>query len=586
MIKDITVPDIGDFTDVEIIEVHVQPGDSVKAEDPIITLESDKAAMDVPAPYDGVIGTLSVDVGGRVSEGSLIGTMDVSEAPAEEDEAEQTEPAGEDVPPVQFGSIDDAFDNPDEAPPESARSPQDTEFRDDEDMAPASQGESIALTVPDIGDFKDVEIIEIHVKAGDEVNAEDPLITLESDKAAMDVPAPAAGTIESIEIEVGGRVSEGDSIGVMTRGGADTGEPAASTTTKEPTPDTQAPAEPAETPAASQPAQSSDTAYSTSDSRPSGTPPTTLPPPLERSGMAIPHASPSVRRFARELGVDLTKVRGSGSKGRILKEDVKAWVKGKITQPIPSGEGGGFSLPAIPAIDFSKFGPVEHQSLSRIKKIAGKHLHACWLNVPHVTQHDDADITDMEAFRQANKDAAKAEGYSLTPLVFVMKAVVAALKKYPQFNASLDSSGEALILKRYYHIGIAVDTPGGLVVPAIRDVDKKGFMELAKELAETSKKARDGKLRPDDMQGASFSISSLGGIGGSYFTPIVNAPEVAILGLSKSEMKPVWNGKEFEPRLMLPLSLSYDHRVIDGAEGARFTTYLNHVLADIRRLML
>ncbi|MGB1111287.1 MAG: dihydrolipoyllysine-residue acetyltransferase [Gammaproteobacteria bacterium] len=438
------------------------------------------------------------------------------------------------------------------------------------------------ILVPDIGDFKDVEIIEVHVAVGDEVQAEDPLVTLESDKAAMDVPAPCAGTIESLDVALGGRVSEGSKLGTISAAeesaAADTAapeEPAVETAAEPETPKPEP--EPTPSPAA---------AAASSMNASGATPPSTLPPPVERSGVAKPHASPSIRRFARDLGVDLTKVSGSGPKGRILKEDVQNWVKNKLTQPLASAAGGGFSLPSIPAVDFAKFGPVENKPLSRIKKLAGKHLHACWLNVPHVTQHDEADITELEAFRQANKGAAKAEGYNLTPLVFVMKAAVGALKAFPQFNASLDSTGESLILKHYFHIGVAVDTPDGLVVPVIRDVDKKGMMDLAKELAEISAKARAGKLSPSDMQGATFSISSLGGIGGTEFTPIVNAPEVAILGLSKSSMKPVWNGADFEPRLMLPMSLSYDHRVIDGAEGARFIVELGRLLGDIRRLLL
>ena len=428
------------------------------------------------------------------------------------------------------------------------------------------------IRVPDIGDFSDVEIIEVHVGPGDPVNAEDPLITLESDKAAMDVPAPFSGTIEAMTVKIGDRVSEGDVIAQMqaTDAAAPAETKAESDTAPEPEskPELEKAAPPPPQPAVA-----------------GNTPPVTLPPPVERSGVVNPHASPSIRRFARELGVDLSQVRGSGPKGRILKEDVQGFVKGRLSQPAPAA-GGGVALPEIPKVDFAKFGPVESKPLSRIKKIAGKHLHACWLNVPHVTQHEDADITEMEAFRQAHKNEAKAQGFNLTPLVFAMKAAVGALRQYPQFNASLDATGENLVLKRYYNIGVAVDTPGGLVVPVIRGVDQKGFFQLAQELAETSKKARDGKLSPNDLQGGSFSISSLGGIGGTAFSPIVNAPEVAILGLSKSEIKPVWNGGEFEPRLMLPLSLSYDHRIIDGAEGARFIVCLAGMLSDIRRLML
>ncbi|HEX6412337.1 MAG TPA: dihydrolipoyllysine-residue acetyltransferase [Burkholderiales bacterium] len=417
------------------------------------------------------------------------------------------------------------------------------------------------VVVPDIGDFKEVEVIEVLVKPGDAVTKEQSLITLESDKATMEIPSPAAGVVKELKIKVGDRVSKGAPILVLDSKDAATAKPTAPPVAKP----QQAPKPVAAAPAAA---------------------------PREEapSSGAKPHASPSVRKFARELGVDLSRVQGSGPKGRILHTDVQAFVKGIVQGKAPvAPQGGGalpFNLPAWPEIDFAKFGPVETKALSRIQKLSGPYLHRNWISIPHVTQFDEADITDLEAFRKAQTVETEKKGFKLTMLAFMIKACVTALRQYPQFNSSLDKSGENLIVKKYYNVGVAVDTPGGLVVPVVRDADRKGVFDIAQELGDISKKARDGKLAPADMQGGTFSISSLGGIGGTAFTPIINAPEVAILGVSRSALRPVWDGKTFAPRLMLPLSLSYDHRVIDGATAARFSAFLVSVLSDIRKLIL
>jgi pyruvate dehydrogenase E2 component (dihydrolipoamide acetyltransferase) len=426
------------------------------------------------------------------------------------------------------------------------------------------------VVVPDIGDFKDVPVIEVMVKPGDSVKAEQSLITLESDKATMEVPAPFAGVVRDIKVKVGDKVSQGSVIASVEAG---EGTPAASpppASARAPAPAPAAVAAPAAAPAPA-PAQAAPALA-----------------PVDEAGFAKAHASPAVRRFARELGVDLSRVTGTGPKSRVLREDVQGYVKQALARPAAAaaGPGLGFALPPMPAVDFGKFGPVESKPLSRIKKISGANLHRNWVAIPHVTQNDEVDITEMEAFRKQTAEELQKGGVKLTPLAFLIKACVAALKRFPSFNASLSADGESLILKQYYHIGVAVDTPNGLVVPVIRDADRKGAIELAQELAQVSQRMRDGKMSPTDMQGGTFSISSLGGIGGTHFTPIINAPEVAILGVSRSSMKPVWRDGQFVPRLMLPISLSYDHRVIDGAEGARFITYLNSVLTDVRRLLL
>lgn len=484
--------------------------------------------------------------------------------------------------------------------------------------------DTIEIKVPDIGDFGDVPVIEVLVSPGDRVEVDDGLITLESDKATMEVPSSAAGVIKELRVSVDDTVSEGDIVAILeTEDSAaeQTGEPdqdesaARESREKRPPPedsaaDSDEPSEDEETGEQDEPTRSDDRPASGEESEeddaeegdeaePERDDRRAEPSSTRATGLAavdpssVPYASPSVRKFARELGVDLSAVEGSGRKGRIVRDDVAAHVKKVFKGERPAaavtrGSVGGLKLdfPELPKIDFSRYGEVERQSLSRIQKISAAHLHRNWVGIPHVTQHDEADITDMESFRRDNAEDAKAQGFKLTPLVFLMKAMVASLKAFPRFNASLDPDGETLVMKKYYNIGVAVDTPDGLVVPVVRDCDRKGIMELARELAETSAKAREGKLKPQDIQGGCISISSLGGIGGTAFTPIINAPEVAILGVSRSVMKPVWNGEEFHPRLMLPLSLSYDHRVIDGAAAARFTRFLASRLEDLRRLTL
>lgn len=551
-VVEIKVPDIGDYKDVPVIEVLVKAGDTVNAEDSLVTLESDKATMDVPSPKSGVVKEVKVKVGDTVSEGSLVLLLEEQGAAAAPAPAPQAAPAAAAAP----------------APAPAAQAPA---------PAPAAAGGgTIEVKVPDIGDYKDVPVIEISVKVGDKVEAEQSLITLESDKATMDVPSPAAGTVKDIRVKVGDAVSEGTLIVVLEgAGGAAAAAPA-------PAP-AQAPA-----PAAAAPSP----APAAAPAAPAAAPATYTADTVGTVGKAA-HASPSVRKYARELGVDVNLVGGTGPKGRITQEDVQRYVKsvmsgqaaapGKAAAAAPAG-GGELNLLPWPKVDFMKFGPVDPKPLSRIKKISGANLHRNWVMIPHVTNNDEADITDLEALRvQLNKENEKA-GVKFTMLAFVIKAVVSALKKFPTFNASLD--GDNLVFKQYYHIGFAADTPNGLVVPVIRDADKKGLIDIAKEMAELSKAAREGKLKPDQMQGGCFSISSLGGIGGTHFTPIINAPEVAILGLSRGYQKPVWDGKQFVPRLTLPLSLSYDHRVIDGAEAARFNAYLASVLADFRRVSL
>ena len=423
------------------------------------------------------------------------------------------------------------------------------------------------IHVPDIGDFEDVEVIEVLVAPGDSIQAEDSLISVESDKATMEIPAPEAGVVKEVKVAVGDKVSEGSLILLLEPAGDAAEAPAAESAPVEEAPAEEAPA-PSEPAAAPAPARAH-------------VPPTAN--KIDEVSFSRAHASPAVRKFARELGVDLGQVEGSGPKGRILKDDVKAFVKRALAQP---AAGGGLGVAPMPEIDFSQWGEVETRLLSKINKLTGQFLHRNWVTIPHVTQFDEADITDLEAFRKSMAAEYKEKGIRITPLVFLMKALVSAMKEYPRFNSSLDATGENLVLKHYYNIGIAVDTPDGLVVPVVQDVDRKSLVELAEELGEISVKAREKKLKPADMQGGCMTISSLGGIGGTAFTPIVNAPEVAILGVSRSKMQPVWNGEEFEPRLILPLALSYDHRVIDGADGARFTAFLSRVLSDTRRLLL
>ncbi len=525
-LKEVHVPDIGG-DEVEVTEIMVAIGDSIEEEQSLITVEGDKASMEVPAPFAGTLKEIKVAAGDKVSTGSLIMVFETagSGAPAA--------PAAVEAPAA---------------------------------VAPAASAAK-EVNVPDIGG-DEVEVTEIMVAVGDTVEEEQSLITVEGDKASMEVPAPFAGTVKEIKIAAGDKVSTGSLIMVFEVAGAAPAPAAAPAQAAAPA---AAPAPKAEAPAAAAPAAGD---FQDNDE--------------------YAHASPVVRRLAREFGVNLSKVKGSGRKSRILKEDVQNYVKEALKRlesgAAASGKGDGAALGLLPwpKVDFSKFGETEVQPLSRIKKISGANLHRNWVMIPHVTQWDNADITALEAFRKEQNaiEAKKDTGMKITPLVFIMKAAAKALEAFPAFNSSLSEDGESLILKKYVNIGIAVDTPNGLVVPVFKDVNKKGIYELSEELMAVSKKARAGKLTAADMQGGCFTISSLGGIGGTAFTPIVNAPEVGILGVSKSEMKPVWNGKEFEPRLQLPLSLSYDHRVIDGAEGARFITYLNSCLSDIRRLVL
>ncbi|HVE51453.1 MAG TPA: dihydrolipoyllysine-residue acetyltransferase [Casimicrobiaceae bacterium] len=570
---DVKVPDIGDFTDVPVIEVLVGLGDSVKAEDSLVTLESDKATMDVPSPSDGVVKELRVKVGDKVSQGSSIVVLESGAAKASAGGA-STKPAesnGAKAPATASMQAPEPSDA--ENAPRGEKGLADTPGEGASATPP--EGASVEVKVPDIGDFKDVPVIEIFVKPGDIVKVDDPLLTLESDKATMDVPAPIAGAVQGVRVSVGDRVSEGTVIASIAKAGgapAPAARPASS-------------AAAASAPAASQ-APGAPTAGTSQAPMPAPAAPAAA--PVDTTAFKSAHASPSVRKFARELGVDLSKLKGSGPKGRILQEDVQAYVKQALAAPAAKGSsvsgGGTLDLLPWPKVDFAKFGAIEAKPLSRIKKISGANLARNWVMIPHVTQHDDADITELEALRvQLNKEHEKA-GVKFTMLAFLIKASVAALKKFPDFNSSLD--GDNLVYKKYFNVGFAADTPSGLVVPVIKNADQKGLVAIAKEMADLSAKAREGKLGPADMQGGCFSISSLGGIGGTAFTPIVNAPEVAILGVSKSAMKPVWDGKAFAPRLMLPLSLSYDHRVIDGAAAARFTAYLAQILADFRRVIL
>lgn len=529
-LKEVQVPDIGG-DEVEVTEIMVKVGDVVAEEQSLITVEGDKASMEVPAPFAGTVKEIKIAAGDKVSTGSLIMVFEVAGAAPV-------------AAPVQAAAP---------AAPAAAAAP-----------AVAALKE---VQVPDIGG-DEVTVTEIMVNVGDSISEEQSLITVEGDKASMEVPAPFAGTLKEIKVAAGDKVKTGSLIMVFeVAGAAPVAAPAQAAVPAA------APAQ-AAVPAAAAPAASGEF----------------------QENHEYSHASPVVRRLAREFGVNLAKVKGSGRKNRILKEDVQSYVKEALkrlesgAQAAASGKGDGAALGLLPwpKVDFSKFGETEVQPLSRIKKISGANLHRNWVMIPHVTQWDNADITELEKFRQEQNamEAKRDTGMKITPLVFIMKAAAKALEAFPAFNSSLSDDGESLILKKYVNIGIAVDTPNGLVVPVFKDVNKKGIYELSKELAEVSKKARGGKLTAADMQGGCFTISSLGGIGGTAFTPIVNAPEVAILGVSKSEMKPVWNGKEFAPRLQLPLSLSYDHRVIDGAEGARFITYLNECLSDIRRLVL
>ncbi|RUO45320.1 dihydrolipoyllysine-residue acetyltransferase [Idiomarina aquatica] len=579
---ELKVPDVGG-EEVEVIELLVSVGDTVEKEDGIVTVESDKASMDIPASAGGKIVELKVKEGDTISEGDVLALVEAADAGSSDDADEATEESTDDT-----ANSDEKSD--DKAEAESKAEPEDEakESQDSDRKASAGEAKVIDVEVPDIGDEEDVEIIEILVSKGDSVAKEDGLITLETDKATMDVPCPDDGEIVEMLVKEGDKVSQGSVIAKLkvAGGSADTADAQASASESEDKTE--------KSESKQQQAQTS----SDDDDSSRATPTTERQPPVpdhptERKDKHVIHASPAVRRVAREFGVDLSQVKGNGPKGRILKEDVQDYVKYELSRPKAvagaTGQGGGgLQVIDAPKVDFSKFGEVEEVQLSRIQRKSGPNLHRNWVTIPHVTQFDEADITELENFRKSENEVAKKKdlGFKITPLVFIMKACAKALREFPTFNSSLSESGESLYMKKYVHIGIAVDTPNGLVVPVIRDVDKKGIYELSEELVEISAKARDGKLKAADMQGGCFSISSLGGIGGTAFTPIVNAPDVAILGVSRNEMKPKWNGKEFEPRLMLPLSLSYDHRVIDGAEAARFTSYLSQVLGDIRKLVL
>lgn len=566
---EVKVPDIGDFADVEVIEVLVSQGDTVSAEQSLITVESDKASMEIPSSASGVVKSISVGVGDKVKEGSVILVLEAQDA------AEK---------PASPGSEKKQVGAPVAAAGQSSS------------QAPAKAGGTQIVQVPDIGDSTDVEIIEIMVKEGDTVAVDQSLITLESDKASMEVPSSHAGVVKSIKVQVGDKVNKGSDILELQVDGAQAVDQGSEQQAKPAEPEARPPAEEQsqQAPQADAPAAAPAPEQAES-SRMASEPPERRSPTMAYSNTDVPlrnlpHASPSVRKFARELGVNLASVQGSGNKNRITHDDVRRHVKqvmsqsGSVATLAPAEGGGGFSVLGWPKVDFSKFGPVQAKPMSRIKKISGANLHRNWVMIPHVTNNDQADITDLEELRQTlNKENAKS-GVKVTMLAFLIKAVVAALKKFPEFNASLD--GDNLVLKQYYHIGFAADTPNGLVVPVIRDADRKGILELAKETSDLAAQARDGKLSPSQMQGGCFSISSLGGIGGTSFTPIINAPEVAILGVSRSGHTPVWDGKQFVPRLMLPLSLSYDHRVIDGAAAARFNAYLAGLLADFRRIAL
>ncbi|MEQ1594571.1 MAG: dihydrolipoyllysine-residue acetyltransferase [Casimicrobium sp.] len=538
--QELKVPDIGDYTDIPVIEILVKVGDVVTKEQSLVTLESDKATMEVPAESAGTIVELRVKLGDKVSMGTVVAVIEAGASASASAAPSAAAPA-----PVAA---------PTPAAPAAA-------------AAPAASGGVVDVKVPDIGDFSDIPVIEILVKVGDTVKVEQSLVTLESDKATMEVPSTVAGVVKEIKVKLGDKVSEGAVVVVVASASAS------------------APAAPAPAPAAVPAPVAAPTAVAAPAAAP-----VAATGAINEASFSKAHASPSIRKFARELGVDLGRVKATGPKNRVMLEDVQAFVKGVMSAPpaavAASGGDSGAALGLLPwpKVDFTKFGEIEAKPLSRIKKISGANLHRNWVMIPHVTNHDECDITELEAFRvQLNKENEKS-GTKMTMLAFVIKASVAALKKFPDFNASLD--GDNLVYKKYFNIGFAADTPNGLVVPVLKNADQKGIMQIAKEMTELSLKAREGKLGPSDMQGGCFSISSLGGIGGTAFSPIINAPEVAILGLSRGEIKPKWNGKEFTPKLMLPLSLSYDHRVIDGASAARFNAYLGALLADFRRIAL
>jgi pyruvate dehydrogenase E2 component (dihydrolipoamide acetyltransferase) len=533
----ILVPDIGDFHDVEVIDVLVKVGDTVAVDTPLVTLETDKATMDVPSDAAGVVQSLAVKKGDRVSKGSVVVTLVAAAGTAS-------------AAPVAAAPKASAVA---QAPVATTAAP----------VAAPAVPQTITVVVPDIGDFHDVEVIDVLVKAGDTVAVDTPLASLETEKATMDVPSSAAGVVQSVAVRKGDRVSKGSVVvTVLGAAAAQKVAPAPVAQASAAKPVTPPPVPVAAPATVAQPA---------------------APRAIDEAAFANAYAGPSIRRLARELGVDLGRVKGTAVKGRISHDDVKAWVKQVLASGV--GQPAAPALPAVPVVDFAKFGPVDVKPLGRIQKISGARLHASWVNVPHVTQYEEADITDLESERAKLKDAAAKSGVKLTPLAFILRACAFALKEFPLFNASLDATGQNLVFKQYIHLGFAADTPNGLVVPVIRDADRKDVYDLARELASLSEKARAGKLSGAEMQGGTFTVSSLGGIGGTAFTPIINAPEVAILGVSKSSMKPLYRDGQFVPRLMLPLSLSYDHRVVDGAAGARFAAFLAQRLADVKSLL-
>lgn len=546
----IRVPDVGSSDPVDVIEISVKVGDTIAAEDTIIVLESDKATVEVPAPQAGTITAISVKVGDRVKEGDEL--MEVEAEGESQDEAPQESGAASEAPQAA------------EEKPDTESKPQE----EHESEAPQEQegGGSETVSVPDLGDIDSAEIIEVNVAVGDELEPEQVIVVVESDKASLEIPAPSAGKVKSVAVKVGDKVGTGDALLTMAVSG---GKPAADNISE--------PADKPETKPAPAPEQT------TTEQKPA---PATSQPTAADAGSPSKsvHAGPAVRKLAREMGVDLALVNGTGPKDRILKEDVHAWVKQRL-EGAPAASGGGLAV-ELPEIDFSQFGEIERLELNKLRKVSAQNLTRSWLTIPHVTQHEMADITGLEAFRKQQNKALEKEGVKLTMLAFLVSACARALQEFPRFNSSLENSGEALIQKHYINIGIAVDTPNGLVVPVIKDADKKGLKAIALEMGELAERARNRKLTPADMKGGTFSISSLGGIGGTAFTPIVNWPEVAILGVSRSDMQPVWDGEQFQPRLMLPLSLSYDHRVIDGADAARFITYLSQLLTDMRRALL
>ncbi len=557
--QEIKVPDLGGADEVEIIEISVSAGDTVEEEDPILTVESDKASVELPAPGAGKITKITVKVGDKVKEGDVVGMMEPSEGGSGDSGSDEAESESE------AKAEETTEEKPKETSADSAEKSKPTPKK----SSGGSRKETVK--VPALDGFENVPVIEINVSEGDSISEDDPLVTVESDKATMEIPSPYSGKVGKILVKEGDKLSEGDDLLEMTveEGGEGQEEPAEESSGKAESA-SEAKAEPEDKPKAQESAP-----------QPQGS---TYEPP---SPGAKVHAGPAVRKLARELGADLTRIKGSGPKNRIVKDDVQAYVKSQLQQAQQGGSvGTGSGIPGVKLPDFSQFGDVERESMSRMMAATATNMQRSWLNVPHVTQFDDADITDMEDFRKAQKAAGEKKGVKMTPLPFLLKACATALAELPQFNVSLDMERKEVVRKKYIHIGIAVDTPHGLMVPVIRNVDKKGLWELAAESAELAQKARDKQLKPAEMQGACFTITSLGGIGGTAFTPIVNTPEVAILGVSKAAMKPVWDGKAFQPRLMLPLSLSYDHRAVNGADAARFTALLSQLLGDIRTLLL